>query len=272
MYEIFGLPYYYFLLVIPACFAVYHFYNDNKKSIKKGVEIAKAVKNRNKKFCIKQNQKISEDQYRDLLQGAMLAQYSEDNLNELVCLSSVEELKEGLNEWWGIHDRDSFLSSIDWLFETGHRNYYAPLLEIIENYPKENRSKVVSKLSDQFGRDLSDFAENLPFSLALFKKEGVLKEGDEKIDVLSWDMGRVINLSRAAFTIGYIKEKEAWELIEKAADLMKLKYKNWEETARGFMLGRGMWTANPHRLNYTIQDYKLLTSDADSPYNYIPFK
>lgn len=49
---------------------------------------------------------------------------------------NIDQMKEGLEEWWGIFNRNDLLKTIHWLEENGHSAEFEDLVELFEENPE----------------------------------------------------------------------------------------------------------------------------------------
>lgn len=269
--EIFGYPIYYFIAIAALIFYGFRFLVRAKKTVSKGVDFAKNVNNMRKTFVINEQSGLNTEQYKKLLHGASIFAFDSDYLNDLKSTRSNSTMKDILDEWWDINDKESFFDSVDYLFENGDRGAYAEALRITIEFPEKQWQSEINKLADAYETDYNEYCENIKESMNMIQEKNLLKAGEEKIDILAWDMGRVIYLARHAKNLNYISEEEAWNVIDKAVSKMQKVYNSWEETARGFMLGRNMWNGDYGQLIVTTNTYRDLINDPESPFKEISY-
>jgi hypothetical protein len=58
---------------------------------------------------------------------------------------------------------------------------------------------------------------------------------------IGWNYPLVINLARCGFTVGYLPEDEAWEIIMPAAQVLQQTFGSWQEMGRAYLEARDAW-------------------------------
>ena len=93
------------------------------------------------------------------------------------------------------------------------------------------------------------------------------------MNVTAWDMGRMVNVSRWCYKVGYISENEAWQYILAAEKESRLCYANWAEFGTAYVVGRAIWSqtdADAQAEWFDIVD--MLVNDKNSPWNIFPLR
>lgn len=110
---------------------------------------------------------------------------------------------------------------------------------------------------------------NLKQTLEDLQKEGFLGEDLselENIDVTAWDMGRIVNVSRYSYDLGYLSESQAWEYIFFAEKESSSLYADWEAFGRAYIIGRALWSGKNLNLYGAMRTVKELKEDKKSPW------
>ena len=98
--------------------------------------------------------------------------------------------------------------------------------------------------------------------------------GDTKADVaeklagtnvLAWDMGRMVNVARWCFALGYISEEKVWEYIFHAEKECLKIYKSWADFAAAYTIGRVIW-AGSGQSAHVFHTVEMLLNDDESPW------
>jgi hypothetical protein len=89
--------------------------------------------------------------------------------------------------------------------------------------------------------------------------------GDEVPNMLIWDLGRLINISRFAFDAKIIDRATALSYIKDAALLIKKNYKSWKELSVGYQFGRAGW-GGMDEYEELKEGMEQLLSEKDSPW------
>jgi hypothetical protein len=182
--------------------------------------------------------------------GADLIHLRADVINDLSSGNDKEDCISILSEQWGINNKEEFT-------------------EMAESLKTGRHSKVYKKLAE--GKVESDFeeeAENLKQAKKLFKKDKLI--GETIPNMVIWDLGRLINISRFAFDAGIINRKTALAYIKEAALLVKKAYKSWKELSIGYQFGRAVW-GGIDEYETLKEGMEQLLSEKDSPWVKLPF-
>ncbi|MBJ8349491.1 DUF1266 domain-containing protein [Streptococcus zalophi] len=197
--------------------------------------------------------------------GAIIAEQNSCYYDSLETGLKLGEIKIKLADYFDIVDRESAVEILDWLKERGHRLSFDAIKAFLAG---------LSPSLDE--RDLNDeekeknyyFIKNLQSSGEDLIKYGQLSSMNElnNVSILSWDMGRLILLSRFCYDANYIDEDEAWAYILDAYEKSRSQYLNWEELSRSYIIGRAMAGGEGVMLNGIIYIAKELLKDKNSPW------
>jgi hypothetical protein len=218
---------------------------------------------------------FSKEEQKAILVGAILSKVNEEPLDRLVPFkpSKIKEQMESLEEWWGIIHRVDALRTLNWLRNGGHSNEMQPFLlkflehlnaNTLEDYYNKSLSAPKEQVDDAlYISNLLDAAEKL-------QEYGYIKNADEdlsKINLIAWDLGRLVNVARWCYGCGYIKENEAWDYINYAKDECLKHYENWAAFSKAYIIGRAIWGGDDGSLDYNIDIVAELLEDQKSPWN-----
>ena len=132
--------------------------------------------------------------------GADLINLRADIINDLTTGTDGETCRYTLSNDWGIDTKEDFVKMADSLLSGRHSAIYNKLAngENVKNYEEEK--------------------ENLDAALEAFKSAGLLTQTP---NMIIWDLGRLINISRFAFDAELIDRETALSYIKKAALMVK---------------------------------------------------
>ena len=101
-----------------------------------------------------------------------------------------------------------------------------------------------------------------------------LKQLDDLLskNIIAWDMGRLVLVTRCCYECGYLNEVEAWKFLDQAYQISIDPYDSWQEFGAGYALGRAMWSGNNLTLTGILEITKGLLEDENSPWRQYPFK
>ncbi len=145
---------------------------------------------------------------------------------------------EFLSEMWNINDRNTALGNIDYLKNQGHRQKFTTL---------KNNVGSLYKFKEIFN---FDFSENEEVKLSDKEYEQLMDwvaKADKfvpNVGLLAWDIARCIFLIRISFVVGFLNDQEAWTRINSLWPLVQNKFKDWDEFAQSFLIGRTFWAGS----------------------------
>ncbi|MCL2246528.1 MAG: DUF1266 domain-containing protein, partial [Lentimicrobiaceae bacterium] len=181
--------------------------------------------------------------------GADLIHLRADIINDLTTGTDSETCIHILSQQWGIDTKADFIKMADSLKGGRHSVIYQRLAagEKIAKYEEEK--------------------ENLQEALAVFQNDGLATTVP---NMLIWDLGRLINISRFAFDAQLIDRQTALAYIKESALLVKKNYNSWKELSVGYQFGRAVWGGLEEYETLKGGMEQLLTEE-DSPWVTLPF-
>lgn len=144
---------------------------------------------------------------------------------------------------WGIGDRSSAVSTLDWLRQSGDRAFFDDILLLALKYA--NRRERQNAAAARYAASaplLSARADRLAKAVARKKThpDFPIDQNSLKKGILAWDASRLVVVARFALEKGYIKEETALALIKNAYDATIARYDNWREFANGYLIGAAL--------------------------------
>lgn len=195
---------------------------------------------------------------------------TESFIDSLATGKDKRDLQEDLADYWGIEDRPSAIETIREFSENGHRRYF-PLVFAIIQQPTQNwpqfLNESVPNLDEETAAFILEYCENLKECADALIKAGDITAEDMHRGISAWDYGRVVNLCRFSFDMGFITEDEAWAEIDNIATKARQEFSNWRDYGWSFFLGRCMWRGMADMGYSGMRDIvKDLSANADSPW------
>jgi hypothetical protein len=182
--------------------------------------------------------------------GADLIHLRADIINDLTTGTDKETILEILSAQWGIDNKKDFT-------------------EMAESLKKGRHSVVYHKLAaGEKVEGFEDEAENLKEALAVFKKDKLIAK--DVPNMLIWDLGRLVNISRFAFDGKLITRKEALGYLKEAALLVKKHYVSWQNLSVSYQFGRAVW-GGLDEYEELKEGMEQLLGEKDSPWVTLPF-
>jgi hypothetical protein len=183
--------------------------------------------------------------------GADLIHLRGDIINDLTTGTDKETILEILSAQWGIDDKKDFT-------------------EMAESLKKGRHSVVYHKLAaGEKAEGFEEEAENIKQALTIFKKDKLIAK--DVPNMLIWDLGRLINISRFAFDGKLITRKEALGYLKEAAMLVKKHYVSWKNLSVSYQFGRAVW-GGLDEYEELKEGMEQLLNEEDSPWVTIPFE
>ncbi|PWV45864.1 DUF1266 domain-containing protein [Chitinophaga sp. S165] len=204
--------------------------------------------------------------------GANLAYLHGDRMDTLETDGDQDEIRGMLRREWHINSRDKLLTNIDWLVNHGHRVYFKPIWHILTTLPVRERQAALEKLQEEFtakGDEISVdlYASNISDGYKHLREEASCFEGKKcKLDALTWDLGRAINLCRWGYDAGFLSRDEAIAHIRKFGKELLHNYTTWTNLGENYLMGFAMWSGDLEQLDELHGAHCDLLSEDSSPW------
>lgn len=189
--------------------------------------------------------------------GAPIFVYNSEFVDTLECQYDTETIKDQMNEWWGIQDRDSTLEIVRWLFDEGHHDQADVILGQIHANDETLPEDVADKAEDVY-----------PIVEYMLDNQYCTRE-TLPTTVIAWDLVRVINVARWTYQCGYIDLPEVWQIMRQAVDVATRTFSSWEEYGLSFALGRGVWHGEEDDCQPAYEVVTTLLNEETSPWKQI---
>ncbi|MEY4513966.1 MAG: hypothetical protein RLZZ450_6088 [Pseudomonadota bacterium] len=215
---------------------------------------------------------LSSEQRWAIAAGADLAVRNGQFLDALP--TGLTHAHEILSTWWGIESREDALDMLRHLAREGHRASYQQVVTLVRGQPESQQRALIERVAFDIEQpELAETFETLLASQRLLVDDGLLAADAAPPNLLAWDLGRLINICRWCFDVGWLSEEECWRHILPAADALQREYDSWSELSTAYVMGFVMWKGGDPDLEYGVlkSDRKLLLSDARSPWKRLAF-
>lgn len=172
---------------------------------------------------------------------------------------TAKGMKESLEEWWGIENRQDMLEMIKKLKNGLHNRIFM-----------DTKRKVDTLNDEEFQAEVDSFPQlNFKRDLQIVKKYS--KEVGQ-VGILGWDLSRLINITGWGYIAGYLDYDEANDIIMDTARVVQKKFSSWEEIWKNYLIGFEYWSGDSLEdssshiaMRYDI--YNDLLDDEDGPCN-----
>ena len=246
---------------------------------------------------------LSKSQQWVLALGALLPASCCQRLNTLSTGESLEDMKIGLERWWGLHDRESYFEIENSLSHLSSKKDYEAVWEEIRgsfkgytcfnskiksagnalgyfgagmHHAATERSKTrraIKKLNDlEVEINGSPLKEKFKTSMTWFSALAYADIDARQVNNLSaWDIGRFIYISRNACELGWINEFEYFELCTPAAYLAQSSYSSWKDFLDANFVAAMMWNFDEERHRLFKAAHHRLLNEPASPMRVLPW-
>lgn len=230
--------------------------------------------------------------------SAPLSAFNGDFLNAVPTGKDDDDLREGIAQVWGVHDRASFEEKAGWLAQEGQRATYASVWRAIAAVDDavQTTHPVVRGLADSFfpaffqikarasldykalaaqsGHSFSEVSQLVTHSRSWVDelRKHFKVRPTQIASLVAWDAVRLASLSRWAVQLGFIDRAEFAAFAGALAPQVKEAYADWAQLSAAYIAGGLIWRYSPEREDNLLRTNRLLLSDARSPYRATAFR
>lgn len=214
---------------------------------------------------------LSSKQYASLNVGAINAEQVSFFCDSLETGADKQNLQQQLSQSYDISNRDTAIETLDWLRDRGHRVYFDAIKDLVAGQAAGINE---ANLNEDEKTRTYQYIQNLTEAIKeLTEEKYILNKGDLSTkSVVSWDVGRLVMITRSCYEMGYITEEEAWAYIDQAYDKCQATYSDWKDAAAGYIIGRSMWGGVNTSLYGIMGIANGLLKDKESPWLKYPLK
>ena len=208
--------------------------------------------------------------------GAINAEQVMYYCDSLATGAPPKELKKYLGDYYDVIDTETALQTLDWLQNEGHRHCFEQiqrLEEPVTTMTGSNMEILWPELEVTEQLRLLSYAQNLAACIDLLAEHEYIHgvEDLKRISIEAWDMGRLVMVARSCFDGGYITEETCWAYILNAYRRCKAVYPDWNELAKGYIVGRSMWGGDNMTIHGILSIAHNLCTDDESPWKQMNF-
>jgi hypothetical protein len=209
--------------------------------IKKASKITKGLFS---KIYLNKNSTLSTEQYKKIALGAIYSEQQTAFINSLETGLGKSSVKDLLSNWWSINNSEDAYETLNYLQSKGFR-FYLPVVFSAFSAPSSEQEAIILNgftNEEDIEKALSQL-QNLKEVLNELKSESIISQESDimKYGSNGWDSGRLVFLARLCYDAGYISKQEAWDFIESANIMARKTFTSWNDYAKSYVLGRGMW-------------------------------
>lgn len=211
---------------------------------------------------------LSDEQGRMLAFGAPMYVYRAENVNTLESGEEETVLRGGLADWWDIVDRESAMSTLNWLLNEGHSKQVDYILDVIRQLPwYQCREYLLEQAENE-----EEAAELIGKYYAVKKmkrfllQKDIFEEEELPASIAAWDYVRAISVGRWCRECGYITDDELWNIMGLVQNAAKEMFASWTEYGISFAFGRGVWRGEEDDCATGLEITESLIHDPESPW------
>ncbi|MDD1386795.1 DUF1266 domain-containing protein [Curtobacterium poinsettiae] len=227
---------------------------------------------------------LSADEERAIAMGHVYAAEGALPVNVLTMEADARTASKLLTRAWGVSDHNSYLETMRWLRDSGHRTVYPIIAPLVErSYSQRLMPKAARALQDEAvteavrqGLDAAEVENHYRGWMGSTVMGGQAELPDQlPSSIAAWDCARAVQLSRLAVDAGFTTDTEAFGLLQEFVAISREHHRSWQEFGDAFLTGRAFWSArdakNPvdqelHKFTYARDN---LMKREDSPWQTI---
>lgn len=212
-------------------------------------------------------QKVPSDEAKRwaIASGAVLVRLQDARLDGLDWLDREPMcqmiIKSSLQRWWDVSNKRELMETLKWIDDQGHRAQF---------------DRIASALASLDDPENARYIEEMKATAEGKHQISVVERHRENLgrkSLLGWDYSRYVNVVRQAYYVGYLTEKEAWELIMPAARKLQQTFESWEDLGENYIIGTEFWSeAQYKQRRKTLETIcENLLGNPESPWSELPW-
>ncbi len=199
--------------------------------------------------------------------GALLFATNGHGIHSLAGQAITEANKsaqaKSIYQWWRIRTREDLLAQLQYLKNGGGHD------GLWQTYVKVKRGEIKPDQAAVLAQDLINGSYK--------ERMQIVRQYDDKLGsrgLSTWDNCRYINLVRWGYLLGFVSEKEAYDLIMPIADRIQKSCNSWQQMNDEYLIGRKFWSLAQWKEDQENNDriVKLLLTQKTSPWATLPWK
>jgi hypothetical protein len=168
--------------------------------------------------------------------GALLLLTNGEPAETFAIMGEKDDWKEALEEYWDMHSAADGKKMLASLLKGRHEEKFGGDYRALKNGKPH---KLDDDSVEAYGETLENLENDLPLLLPFAKKCETL---------LAWDLERAGYLARIFVHLGWLKQNESFEWLEKTAALIKENFSKWEAYAASVLMGRALAMGFDYRI------------------------
>ncbi|MFT2748614.1 DUF1266 domain-containing protein [Clavibacter sp. Sh2036] len=227
------------------------------------------------------SRELDADERRAIAMGHIYAREGGLPINALTMEADQPTTAKLLARAWNVVDHDSYLDTMGWLRQSGHRSLYPIVTPLVDRsiaeraWPKAANAIQAEGVAEAERQGLDGGQAALFFQGWL---RSTVSGGRAELptplpaSIAAWDCARAVQLSRLAVDAGFTTDAEAFGLLTHFVAISREHHQSWQEFGDAFVTGRAFWSAkdvkNPvdqELSRFTLARDDLITRE-DSPW------
>lgn len=174
------------------------------------------------------NSPLNAQQLRLLAFGAPLLVYNDERVDTIDCNIDISIIKNRLENWWEVTDRESTQAIVEWLLNEGYHADADQALKLLHEKGLEN-------MPDDEWEDEESKTGDVCLIVESMLENAYCTEENIPRTAIAWDLVRAVNVGRWAYLCDYITEDEMWKIMQRAVEVAEKHFTSWEEYGRSFV-------------------------------------
>lgn len=173
------------------------------------------------------------------------ASVSSLELGDFANESLIQNWERMLNRDWSIYNQQDLQEKLDWLHQEGHNQGF---MQRYARWANQTDQQWRARLAE------SDNETYKAQSLLMITHRKQLKH----CGILAYDIGRYVHNVRAAYYVGYLPERDAWQALYRIGPTVQSAFSDWRQFGLSHVVGRTYCRALYLSKQYCDGEFQLL--------------
>lgn len=214
---------------------------------------------------------LSDEQQQALAVGQIINEQNMFYTDTLATGANKSEQKKRLGSAWSVNSHATALACLESFANAGVHQLYNAAIAVYKEQPEsEWKSFIYNQYDTDIADDIYEYTVSIKTVLTFLHEKNTMteQETDEvlKRGAIAWDLGRIVYIARASYTLGYINEQEAWDAINATLPQVKQSFSSWKEFGQSYMLGRAIWSVDDMSIDGLNDIYLDSIQKQESPW------
>lgn len=215
-----------------------------------------------KSVQLNQKEPLDGDELKKVLVSSMYAEQQSAYLNSYTTGLKSDIRKNILQNWWGIHNREEALDTLEYLLYEGYAEVFPAIFEAYENINGNYDEILENRISPERMPKAIELLRNLRQNFKQLKDDKVINNAEDikQYGIAAWDYGRGAFIARLCYDNQYISLEELKKYLDLYYKELKKYCTDWEHYTKSYIIGRALWGGEGNSGMVTIAD-DLLTNN-----------